>query len=72
MSASSPPKVAADWRGARGYIALFWGLRLPLQAVFDVKAHLTTWWLKLGYHTLTVLFVSFTLVFGYGALQPAR
>ena len=59
-------------RGVCGYIAVFWGLRLPLQAVFDVKDHLTTWWLKLGYHTLTVLFVSFTLIFGYAALQPAH
>ena len=54
-----------------GYVAIFWGLRLPLQAVFDVKKHLTTWWLKCGYHTLTVLFVTFTLVYGYAALRPA-
>ncbi len=52
------------------YIAVFWGLRLPLQAAFDVKPHLTTWWLRLGYHTLTMLFLSFTLVYGYAALRP--
>src|SRR6188768_1814392 len=28
-----------------GYIAIFWGVRLSLQTVLDVKEHLTTWWL---------------------------
>src|SRR5205807_7157138 len=31
-----------------GYIAVFWGIRLALQTVLDVKEHLTTWWLKVG------------------------
>ncbi|UUO05626.1 hypothetical protein M4951_19900 [Blastopirellula sp. J2-11] len=52
------------------YVAIFWGLRLPLQAVFDVKEHLTKWWLKLGYHTLTLMFVCFTLIYAYSALRP--
>src|SRR5262245_46288379 len=55
-------------RGVCGYIAVFWGIRLTLQGVLDVKEHLTAWWLKVGYHTLTVLFVSFTLIDGYAAL----
>jgi hypothetical protein len=54
-----------------GYIAIFWGVRLGLQAVFDVKEHLTAWWLKLGYHTLTVLFAAFTLLYGYAALRAS-
>src|SRR5436309_1012289 len=33
-------------RGVCGYIAVFWGVRVSLQAVLDVKEHLTTWWLK--------------------------
>jgi hypothetical protein len=57
-------------RGLCGYIAVFWGVRLGLQAVFDVKQHLTTWWLKLGYHTLTVLFAIFTAIYAYAALRP--
>jgi hypothetical protein len=57
-------------RGVCGYIAVFWGVRLALQAVFDVKEHLSTWWLKLGYHALTALFISFTLIYGYAALHP--
>ena len=51
-----------------GYIAVFWGVRLSLQTMLDVKEHLTTWWLFAGYHTLTVLFASFTLIFAYAAL----
>ncbi len=53
-----------------GYIAVFWGIRLSLQAVLDVKQHLATWWLALGYHTLTLLFLSFTLLFAWAALAP--
>jgi len=52
-------------RGVCGYIAVFWGCRVVLQGVFDVKEHLTAWWLRLGYHCLTVLFVLFTLIYGY-------
>jgi hypothetical protein len=52
------------------YIAVFWGIRLSLQAVFDVKPHLTAWWLKGGYHALTVLFASFTALFAWAALRP--
>jgi hypothetical protein len=57
-------------RGFCGYIAIFWGVRLLLQGVFDVKEHLTAWWLKAGYHTLTVLFLCFTLIYGYAAIRP--
>ncbi len=53
-----------------GYVAAFWGIRLGLQAIFDVQSHLTTWWLKLGYHGLTVLFLLFTLIYGWTALGP--
>lgn len=51
------------------YGACFWGIRLSLQGVFDVKVHVTTWWLKAGYHALSVLFLGFTAVYGYAALQ---
>jgi hypothetical protein len=56
-------------RGLCGYIAIFWGVRFALQWVLDAKSHLSTWWLKLGYHVLTVLFVSFTLLFAFTALR---
>jgi hypothetical protein len=57
-------------RAMCGYMAVFWGIRLGLQGFLDVREHLTDWWLKLGYHTLTVLFLCFTLLFGCAALWP--
>jgi hypothetical protein len=56
-------------RSLCGYIAVFWGIRLSLQWVFDVKEHLSTWWLRLGYYVLTILFACFTLLYGFAALQ---
>jgi hypothetical protein len=56
-------------RAVCGYIAVFWGGRLALQWVMDVEPHLSTWWLRLGYHMLTILFGSFTLLFGIAALR---
>jgi hypothetical protein len=54
-------------RGVCGYVAVFWGVRLVLQGVFDVKAYLTAWWLKVGYAALTCLFASFAIVYAIGA-----
>jgi hypothetical protein len=59
-------------RGFCAYGAVFWGVRLVLQAIFDVKAHLSTWWLKAGYLALTVIFTALTLVYAWAALQPPR
>jgi len=56
-------------RGFCAYVAVFWGVRLGLQFVFDVKEHLAAWWLKAGYAMLTVLFAAFTLVYGWAALR---
>ena len=57
-------------RGVCAYIGVFWGVRLALQWVFDVKEHISTWWLRLGYYALTILFASFTLLYGFAALRP--
>jgi hypothetical protein len=68
-------ELAAGSRLARSfclYAAVFWGVRVSLQPVLDVKSHLTAWWLRAGYHTLTVLFISFTAVFVWAALRPGR
>src|SRR5207248_5593210 len=43
-------------RGFCFYVAVFWGIRLALQGVLDVKEHLSAWWLKGGYLGLTALF----------------
>lgn len=55
-------------RGFCAYVAVFWGIRVALQAVFDVKAHLTAWWLKAGYFALTLMFAGFTIVYAWAAL----
>jgi hypothetical protein len=57
-------------RSVCAYGAVFWGVRLSLQTVLEVEEHLTLWWLKAGYHTLTALFSFFTLVYGYAAFWP--
>lgn len=59
-------ELAAGSRLARfvaGYGAAFWGIRLALQAVFNVKPHLTAWWMTAGYHLLTVLFTAFAVLY---------
>ncbi len=58
-------------RGVCLFVAVFWGVRVALQAVFEAKVHLTTWWLRLGYHGLTVLFAYLTVGYGWAALQRA-
>lgn len=57
-------------RSFAAYAAAFWGIRLALQAVLDVREHLTGRWLRIGYTTLTVLFTSFTVVFIWAAIHP--
>lgn len=72
VSLACADELAAGSRLGRAvciYGAVFWGVRLALQAVFDVKPHLTAWWLTAGYHTLTGLFVFFTAVYGYAAVR---
>ena len=66
VSLACAEELAGGSRLARAvclYGMLFWGVRLALQAVFDVKSHLTAWWLKAGYHALTLLFLFFTVVY---------
>jgi uncharacterized membrane protein YhaH (DUF805 family) len=57
-------------RSVCAYIAVFWGIRLSLQAVLDVKEHLTAWWLIAGEIVLTALFLYFTIVFSLASLLP--
>ncbi|HEY1065935.1 MAG TPA: hypothetical protein VGE52_07490 [Pirellulales bacterium] len=73
ISVANASEIAAGSglaRGFCGYAAVFWGVRVALQAVFDVKKYLTAWWLTAGYHLLTVLFLFFTLVYSWAALRP--
>ena len=59
-------------RGFCGYVAVFWGIRFLLQGILDVRGHLSTWWLKLGYGLLTVMFAYFTVVYAWVAVVPSR
>jgi hypothetical protein len=73
ISLANADEIAAGSPLARwfcGYVAVFWGVRLTLQPLFDVRPHLTTWWLKAGYHLLTLLFAGFTAVYGLAAVRP--
>jgi uncharacterized membrane protein YhaH (DUF805 family) len=74
LSLLNADELAAGGPLARGvclYIAVFWGVRLALQGVLDAKPFLTTWWLAVGYHGLTLLFGFFTVVYAVAALWPA-
>lgn len=51
------------------YITVFWGVRLCLQSIFDVRDYLHKWWLRAGYHTLSALFFLFTICYGYAAFH---
>jgi hypothetical protein len=51
------------------YGAVFWGIRLTLQPALDANPFLTRWWLKTGYHLLSLLFAGFTAVFIWAALH---
>lgn len=71
LSIANAQELASGSGLARGfcmYVAVFWGIRLLLQGVFDVKEHLRVWWLRLGYLGLTLLFASFTFIYGWAAV----
>ncbi len=65
-------EIAGGGRLARSFClfaAVFWGVRVGLQGVFDARPFLTKWWLTAGYHTLTVMFLFFVGVFGWGVVR---
>lgn len=67
-----PSRLASDdslGRAIAGVIAIFWLARLSVQFfVFDPEPFLTNWFYKVGYHTLTLVFILFVIVFGSAAL----
>lgn len=57
-------------RAVSGFIAMFWATRLTIQwCVFDAKPFLTSGWLKLGYHGLTLVFLYQVIVLGWSAVH---
>lgn len=48
------------------FYLIFWGARLYLQLfVYEMKEHLREWWMKLGYHMLTIAFTYLTGVYAF-------
>ena len=61
---------AALPRSVCAMIALFWLARLGVQFfVFDARPFLTTPFLRLGYHGLTLLFIALVFIYGSAALN---
>lgn len=61
----------APARGMAAFAAVFWGARCLVQwFVFDARPYLTTAWLRLGYHALTVTFILLTIIYTLAAIQP--
>ncbi|HEU4719780.1 MAG TPA: hypothetical protein VFS59_00340, partial [Gemmatimonadaceae bacterium] len=58
-------------RAVCGYIAVFWGVRLGLQGVFDFGPYATRWWQRAGLFALTALFALLTVVYAFAALRQA-
>jgi hypothetical protein len=51
-------------------IAIFWLARLAVQFfVFDARPFLTTTFLRVGYHGLTLLFVALVFIYGCATLN---
>ena len=60
-------------RAVCGFIALFWLVRLLVGFfLFDATPHLTSTWLKLGYHALTLVFTFFVFCYGAAAAGVVR
>jgi hypothetical protein len=56
-------------RAVCGYIAVFWGVRLLLQAVFDLGPYTRLWWQRAGVMALTLLFAGLTGIYAFAALR---
>jgi hypothetical protein len=57
-------------RSVCAIIAIFWLARLAVQFfVFDARPFLTTTFLRIGYHGLTLLFIALVLIYGCVTLK---
>ncbi len=53
------------------YVAVYWAVRVGTTPVVHVSEYLATWWQRLGYWALTLLFVGLVAVYGWAALRPS-
>ena len=57
-------------RAICGFVSLFWLSRLVLQlTIFDGRPYLTNWFLRIGYHGLTVVFTALSVIYGTAAIH---
>jgi len=60
-------------RTLAGFTAIFWLARLAVQFfIFDASAYLTNWFLKAGYHCLSLVFTYFVVIYTWAALAYAH
>jgi hypothetical protein len=70
MHADELASGASLARSVCAVIAVFWLARLAVQFfVFDPRPFLTTTFLRLGYHGLTLLFTALVFIYGCAALN---
>jgi hypothetical protein len=49
-------------------LTIFWTIRLVAAGfIFDVKPYLTSWFYRLGYHSINVVFIYLTIVYALAA-----
>ncbi|HEV2293011.1 MAG TPA: hypothetical protein VGR35_04095 [Tepidisphaeraceae bacterium] len=72
ISLIAPRELASGTTLARAFcafVAIFWLCRLGVQLfVFDAAPFLTRRYLKIGYHALTIVFMTLVVIYGYAAL----
>jgi hypothetical protein len=56
-------------RALCAYIAVFWGIRLGLSTIFEMRPYLDAWWKIAGYAVLTTIFAGLTIVYGLASLR---
>lgn len=60
-------------RAVCGLVAIFWAVRVAVALfVFDARPFLRNSWMKVGYHTLTLVFVYLALAYGAAACRNPR
>jgi hypothetical protein len=74
ISLIAPSDIASGTTLARAFcafVAIFWLARLGVQFfVFDATPLLTRPHLRIGYHGLTVVFLTLVVIYGYAAFAP--
>jgi hypothetical protein len=58
-------------RALCAFLAIFWTLRLIVATfVFDMEPYLTTWYRRVGYHAINIVFAYLPIVYAIAATRP--